>query len=347
MQDKLKKRGPIESLELVNRFLQVIENLEKVTVKYTSDGGIIIEPSEDIEWLIPCIFIKDANELESALLDYIETIMNSPIKSTKMDDKHDMDYYLWILIKNLTNADCMDFTAFVKKHTQFFLDNTFSEYSLSTPLGVLGDGYSLEIKRSEEYYGTETPFILQLWKKDKHIKYEMPLIRYGIYKSETSGQYVARIYAIQQKKTYNETQPVINVKKSFSSINSGIKKFRDVSPSMVAAFSLLCGLLYSRGIQDIEIVDFIPRRYLRFKGAETDEDRDRIQMHATEKFIKVILRVASSLNGIDIISYPGDIDSYLHIRLNENILQNNIESPNTTNQYLNIGLKSVEISKIL
>ena len=116
---------------------------------------------------------------------------------------------------------------------------------------------------------------------------------------------------------------------------------------MVATFSLLCAHFYGREIQDIEIVDFIPRRYLRFKGAKTDEDRDRIQMHATEKFIKFILRVASSLNGIDIISYPGDIDSYLHIRLNENILQNNIESPNTTNQYLNIGLKSVEISKIL
>ena len=273
--------------------------------------------------------------------------MNSPIKSAKIDEKHDRDYYLWILVKNLTNSDCMDFAEFVRKHTQFFLDNTFSEYSTSTTLGILDDGYSLEIKRAEEYYGTETPFILKMWKKDKHIKYEMPLIRYGIYKSETSGQYVARIYAIQQKKAYDETPAVINVKRSFSSVNSGIKKFRDVPPTMVATFSIFCGLLYSRGIQNIEIVDLIPRRYLRFKGAGTEEDRDKIQTHATEKFIRVILRVATSLTGIDVLSYPGDADSYLHIRLNDSILQNNIDSQNTTNQYLNLGLKSAETEKTL
>ena len=333
---------------LVERFLKIITEVEQLHVKWLDDVKVSITPEEGFEWLIPEITIKDINDLEEALLEYLDTIMRSDLKSTKTDAKHDEDYFLWILIKNLCNTDCDEFCEYVKKQTQFFHDETFSEYSTVTSLGELDDGYSIEVKRSEEYYGTETPFVMVFYKKNNHIKYEMPLIRYGIYQDSISGQRVARIYSIQQKKLYGEGNALIaSVKSSFSSVNSGIKKFRDVPPTMVACFATFCGLLYSRKIYDIEIVDFIPRRYLRFRDAETDEEKDRIQSSATDKFIKTALRVAQSLNGVEVIAYPNDIDSNLHIRLDERIIQNSLQTSNTTNQYLMLGLKSIENQKTL
>ena len=120
--------------------------------------------------------------------------------------------------------------------------------------------------------------------------YNLPWIRYGISKNK-NGDKIAYIYALQKMEpsldeNYNE-----EMKKVINKVNSGVKKYRNVTPSAISSLAIFMGMLEGKGIKAIKVPDFLIGRYGKFSNAKTEEETDRIQTNLTDKFLRNFLRV--------------------------------------------------------
>ena len=305
---------------IVEEFFKMIKEIDGFSAKKTENGIVFIPPKSKYFYM-PRIVISDLVRFKNALDDYISTVENTNIRSTKMDKKHDVNYFLFCLIKNLSNYDYNNFEEYIEMYTQFIRDKTFSEYNQKTKIGMLDERTSILVRRTEEYYGAETPYVMKTFIKNNHIEYELPLIRYGI--SENGNKKTACIYMIQRKRQYVESKFTKEVDKLINQVNSGVKNMRDVTPSMIFALTLFLGMIQREGIKDIIVPDFLPRRYAHFQNINSEEQRDKIQSHATEKFLKIFLRLQEQLDGFVITAFPNDIDSSMHICLSDNLKSKN------------------------
>ena len=85
----------------------------------------------------------------------------------------------------------------------------------------------------------------------------MPRISFGI------ADGVCYIYAIQNKDSkQNTNNPEYNelVHRTMRSINSGVKKYRNVTPSFVVAIAFFVSYLKSIGIESVEVLSPLPLR---------------------------------------------------------------------------------------
>ena len=135
----------------------------------------------------------------------------------------------------------------------------------------------------------------------------------------------------------------------------------DVSVSAILALTVFMDSLNDMGIKNIKVVPFLPIRYknkedayekkyqLKLKQLKVDEIKELkqnleekrllIQSNLTNKFIRDFMRLKNHFNGIDILSYPMEIDEYLSININnmechnnkliENILSNKVQDDYT------------------
>lgn len=135
----------------------------------------------------------------------------------------------------------------------------------------------------------------------------------------------------------------------------------DVSVSAILALTVFMDSLNDMGIKNIKVVPFLPIRYknkedayekkyqLKLKQLKVDEIKELkqnleekrllIQSNLTNKFIRDFMRLKHHFNGIDILSYPMEIDEYLSININnmechnnkliENILSNKVQDDYT------------------
>lgn len=135
----------------------------------------------------------------------------------------------------------------------------------------------------------------------------------------------------------------------------------DVSVSAILALTVFMDSLNDMNIKNIKVVPFLPIRYknrkseyekkyqLKLKQLKVDEIKELkqnleekrllIQSNLTNKFIRDFMRLKHHFNGIDILSYPMEIDEYLSININnmechnnkliENILSNKVQDDYT------------------
>ena len=310
-------------MDLVQKFFEMIKQVDGFSAKRTEDGIVLIPPKSKY-YLFPRIIIRDLVRFKNALENYTEVIQSSNLKSTKIDEKHTIEYFLFCLIKNLSNIDYNNFEEFIEKYTEFMQDTTFQEYDKKTKLGMLDKKNSIMVRRTQEYYGPETPYVMKTFVKNSHIEYELPLIRYGI--AGKQNDKTAYIYMVQRKKLYKDpqlkfTKEIDNI---INQVNSGVKSMRNVTPSMVLVLTLFAGMLQHERINSIVIPDFLPRRYLHFQNVSSEEQRDKIQYHATNKFLELFLRLEQQLDGFDITALPNDIDSSMHISMSRKLTSSNI-----------------------
>lgn len=297
---------------IVEEFFKMIKEIDGFSAKKTENGVVFIPPKSKY-FYIPRIVVNDLVRFKDALDNYIGAVLDTNIKSTKMDEKHDVPYFLFCLIKNLSNYDYNNFEEYIEKYTEFIRDKTFSEYNEKTKIGMLDETNSILVRRAEEYYGAETPYVMKTFIKNSHIEYELPLIRYGI--SRNGNDKTAYIYMVQRKKQYGESKFAKEIDKLINKVNSGVKNMRNVTPSMIFVSTLFVGMLQHEGINDIIVQDFLPRRYAHFQNVTSEEQRDNIQYHATDKFLKIFLRLEEQLEGFKITELPNDIDSSIHISI--------------------------------
>ena len=94
-------------------------------------------------------------------------------------------------------------------------------------------------------------------------------------------------------------------------------------------------MLQSKGINKVKIVPYLPVRYLSRDIAakkatdpnvrkEREERNKRIQTNATEKFLRTFRRAAYHIKGVEIVSYPYELDENMNIELHGKEINNEI-----------------------
>lgn len=276
---------------------------------------VIITPRSHEDY-IPQFTINDVDVFEKNLRRYLDAVRFTDIKSTRMDERHNERYFMFNVWKNATWSDFQNPEKFILRYAGFIKDQTFSEFDDLTPIGKFG-GSMVMAQRYQDDYGFETPYVMHLSLTNGKYIYNLPWIRYGISQNRF-GDKLAYIYAIQRMEPSKDEAYNEEVKKAINGVNSGVKKYRNVTPSAIAALGIFMGMLEAEGVKGIKAPDFLIGRYGRFSGVHTEEETDRIQHNLTEKFLRNFLRLDSQLDNFRV--EPIDVtefNSFLCMSLDE------------------------------
>lgn len=334
--------GRVDCFFMMNLLFSTYLKEENKTIEAKKD--------DDGRYLIPTLVIKNKESFNKLLTEYL-TLARTKYDLTKYYEALEFSdiknheqvinkLILTVLWANATYDDFSDSEEFLRKQISFLKDNTFSEYNEPTIIGyseMLG-GY-VEIENISEPILNETPNSLKisLVEPETNEKYTFPLVRYGI----KDGK--CYIYAVQKNKKFdidNNFKKKVNRKlfkigENFDTKNDTYENYKegnlkDVSASFVVASNIALGLLSSKGINDIVVPSILIERWnakekniiVRSGREENKEEyieinkneHNEIQSNLTEKLLRTFLRIVSHNNTFEVIAYPFDIDSSLHIR---------------------------------
>ena len=343
--------GRVDCFFMMNLLFSTYLKEENKTIEAKKD--------DDGRYLIPTLVIKNKENFNKLLTEYL-TLARTKYDLTKYYEALEFSdiknheqvinkLILTTLWANATYDDFSDSEEFLRKQISFLKDNTFSEYNEPTIIGyseMLG-GY-VEIENISEPILNETPNSLKisLVEPETNEKYTFPLVRYGI----KDGK--CYIYAVQKNKKFdidNNFKKKVNRKlfkigKNFDTKNDTYENYKegnlkDVSASFVVASNIALGLLSSKGINDIVVPSILIERWNakekniivrsgreenKEEYIETNKDEhNEIQRNLTEKLLRTFLRIISHNNTFEVMSYPFDIDSSLHIRTSPELDCNN------------------------
>ena len=343
--------GRVDCFFMMNLLFSTYLKEENKTIEAKKD--------DDGRYLIPTLVIKNKESFNKLLTEYL-TLARTKYDLTKYYEALEFSdiknheqvinkLILTTLWANATYDDFSDSEEFLRKQISFLKDNTFSEYNEPTIIGyseMLG-GY-VEIENISEPILNETPNSLKisLVEPETNEKYTFPLVRYGI----KDGK--CYIYAVQKNKKFdidNNFKKKVNRKlfkigENFDTKNDTYENYKegnlkDVSASFVVASNIALGLLSSKGINDIVVPSILIERWNakekniivrsgreenKEEYIETNKDEhNEIQRNLTEKLLRTVLRIISHNNTFEVMSYPFDIDSSLHIRTSPELDCNN------------------------
>lgn len=343
--------GRVDCFFMMNLLFSTYLKEENKTIEAKKD--------DDGRYLIPTLVIKNKESFNKLLTEYL-TLARTKYDLTKYYEALEFSdiknheqvinkLILTILWANATYDDFSDSEDFLRKQISFLKDNTFSEYNEPTIIGyseMLG-GY-VEIENISEPILNETPNSLKisLVEPETNEKYTFPLVRYGIKDDK------CYIYAVQKNKKFdidNNFKKKVNRKlfkigENFDTKNDTYENYKegnlkDVSASFVVASNIALGLLSSKGINDIVVPSILIERWNakekniivrsgreenKEEYIETNKDEhNEIQRNLTEKLLRTFLRIISHNNTFEVMSYPFDIDSSLHIRTSPELDCNN------------------------
>lgn len=334
--------GRVDCFFMMNLLFSTYLKEENKTIEGKKD--------DDGRYLIPTLVIKNKENFNKLLTEYLALAktkydLTKYYEALEFDDIENPEHIInkLILTTLWANATYDDFNwseEFLRKQILFLKDNTFSEYNEPTIIGyseMLG-GY-LEIENIPEPILNETPTSLKisLIEPETNERYTFPLVRYGIKDDK------CYIYAVQKNKKFdvdNNFKKKVNrrlfkIGENFDTKNDTYENYKegnlkDVSASFVVASNIVLGLLSSKGINDIVVPSILIERWnakeknivLRSKKEEkpkeyietNKDEHNGIQSNLTEKLLRTFLRIVSHNNTFEVIAYPFDIDSSLHIR---------------------------------
>lgn len=334
--------GRVDCFFMMNLLFSTYLKEENKTIEAKKD--------DDGRYLIPTLVIKNKENFNKLLTEYLALAktkydLTKYYEALEFDDIENPEHIInkLILTTLWANATYDDFNwseEFLRKQILFLKDNTFSEYNEPTIIGyseMLG-GY-LEIENIPEPILNETPTSLKisLIEPETNERYTFPLVRYGIKDDK------CYIYAVQKNKKFdvdNNFKKKVNrrlfkIGENFDTKNDTYENYKegnlkDVSASFVVASNIVLGLLSSKGINDIVVPSILIERWnakeknivLRSKKEEkpkeyietNKDEHNGIQSNLTEKLLRTFLRIVSHNNTFEVIAYPFDIDSSLHIR---------------------------------
>lgn len=296
---------------LGEQFLIVLEKGLKYTI-IRRDEKIYIYPRSEDEHYKPIIEIPSMIELERALGDYIlATRSFYSDKKYLLLPYHDANYFLGRLIYNTCNDDAVNFIEYIDRRTCFINDPTFIEYDEKTLLKEY-NGTSFYAKRVVDSPGLESYHCIVFSMNYNAKDFELPLVRYGI---DTDG--TCYLYAVQvgRKRDYDSTSR--EFRNIVNQVNACSNKYRNVSPSFVLAFALFLNMCTKYGITDIKVPDYLFNRYRGYYKGQTEVKSDEILKRILDSFSVLINRMEYQIEGFEITSYPNDIDSYTHIKINK------------------------------
>lgn len=294
---------------IIDYFFKVLETSESCTIS-RNESQILIKPRSEKEYYEPTIVIRDIHQLEETLTNYLKECKSFYIKNGK-NPTHERFYFLYNMLTNMNADDTNDLVKYINKRIAFFKDDTFAEYKEKTLIHQTSEA-EFYVKRTLNFEGQETPFSLEFSMKVNGEMFDLPRISYAFDENN-----ICHIYTIQfgrhripdiQNKSY---------KSAVNNINSGVHKYRNVSPSFVLAFRLFLDLLKERDINKILIPDFLCFRYKRYFRAKTVTKSDVILTRILDQFLLLCQRMEYQFPFFNIFLYANELDSYTHINLDD------------------------------
>ncbi len=290
-------------------FFQEIHKYGKYEI-VTEDSVIKIKTDLDHEYYKPVIVITDLEALKTALINYVRALNEFYLKHNNLEHYHNLSFFMNHLFLNMTYSDAQDLTSYIEKRTTFFSNTHFQEYQKPTLLLREG-GVEYYVQYAIDAPGLEAPFKLLFSMKIGDVFYPLPLVRYAFDENN-----VCHLFSVQFGRGRKYAVEEDTYKKTVNKINSGVNKYRNVSPGFVLSFKLFLFLLEQYNVSKIKVPDFLFCRYKNYFGAQTTVKSDAILTRILDGFLLLIQRMEYQFSGFEITAYPNDIDSYTHIKLN-------------------------------
>ena len=287
------------------------------TIKKEARQGIINLKNEDGEYPlrisfnivddnlynnIPNIYIKDKEKFKKVILNFVTSALDFySLEATEDNIKEIIAYSFANITKNEMNA----YEEYLSKYIEFY-NNKFKSIKgeKETSIGTVNYGvYKQSINQ-------ETPFCFKSYIEQEGSMYSLPRISFGI-KDD-----ICEIFAIQNKDSKMDTDSEYNkkVKDAFRKINSGISKYRNITPSFVIALNLFISFLKNNSIHKIKVITPLPIR-----------QANRIE----SKNMRIKLRtMQGDLNKEEIEKFKADLEE----RLNRNEYNTTVKFVNCFNR---------------
>lgn len=193
--------------------------------------------------------VIDSEKFKKLLNEYVYSALNFYNLMPTRDNIKALLTYIW---SNITSKEMNNVEQFLEKRISFFdVSMSRKEVSKECDLGIINGQVDIQSPLQE------TPYCFKSSFQSGNDIYALPRISFGI----DNG--VCYIYAIQNKDAkqntnngeYNEL-----VHRTMRGINSGVKKYRNVTPSFVVALTFFTSFLKSNGINYIDVVSPLPIR---------------------------------------------------------------------------------------
>lgn len=240
-------------------------------------------------------YINNHNQFIKSLDEYVYSAIN--LYNLNINE-YEIKKILILMWSNITNNEMLNIDDYVNKYIQFINNNDLLNKKGIKKIEELGSlNYSFDIQS----YKQETPYCFNAYFSNNDINYYLPRISYGIMNGK------CYIYAIQNKEKNDISNEQIMygkiVKKKINTINSGIKKYRNVTPSALISLILFISILKRNNINELEVVCNLP---IRHQNRKLVNDY-KLQVISTYKNIEEIENIKNNMHESEIRIYNNTV----------------------------------------
>lgn len=307
---------------------------------------------DDDGLLIPTLMIKNKSQFDKLLIEYVNLALNFyddsnfdvELLSNKLyDNEYGISKEKVILALLFANATIEDFNNpinFLKRRIDFI----YNDLSSSNDFGyidIFKGNLSLNIDR--DIINNETPYQMIIKIKSMNgEEFVFPKIKFGI------SDDTVYIYAIQNKMN-EENSFCKKINRVLYKVGEGYndtdtfdneENLKDITASFLVSLNIAISYLYNNGYSNIVVPSLLIERWnakrisnllkIKFKKLDVDSainlinEQDYLQQNLTNKLIRTFLRLGCHYNNIDVLSFPFELDSCLHISISDReVLCNN------------------------
>ena len=277
--------------------------------------------------LIPTLIIEDKQLFDKLLLEYKMYDEDKRICQEKV--------ILALLFANATVEDFNNPCEYLRKRINFINNDISGLYNLGY-LDYFNGDVAIEIDK--DVINNETPYqmIITVTSSNGEI-FEFPRIKLGI------SEDTVYIYAIQNKVNENNTF-CKKINRTLYKIGEGYndeyeidgENLKDITSSFLVSLNMGISFLKKMGYNNIVVPSCLIERWnaksianvLKSKAKKLDisekerlfNGQDELQRNLTNKLIRTFLRLGCHYHNIGVLSFPYELDSCLHININDNDL---------------------------
>ncbi len=289
------------------------------------------------------LVIKNEELFFNKLEEYIKCISSTYNKEI---DRNELKIIITYLFSNATVEDFINPILYMDRLIKFINDNTFDSFKTSVKLGNIFNECNLDIEEKSQSVKMETTKKMSFNINNGEYFYSLPDITYGI-RENSIGEKECYIYSIINPKEKKKEESIEEVKfkkkihRLLFKVDEGIDEKRgeeeypstikDVSASAVISLLIFMELLEKKNINIVKAVPYLPIRYSTRRLAALGSDREeallarnnKLQGNITNKFLLTFERVAKHRSGMEIVTYPYQVDEFLTVIVDKGKILNN------------------------
>lgn len=318
---------------------------------YLKEENKLIKGEEKSNGVItPLLIINNKALFDKLLEEYVNIALefykdskyiNEIVNESKSIDEN-IDIRKNILAMLWSNATFEDFERpieFLQRRINFFNSELDCKKVNFGNLELFNSNLEIEIIKDEIF--NETPYQMHIRLiNEEGLEFNFPDVKFGI------SDNTLYIYAIQNKEiqknsfTKKVNRLLYKANEGFNEQEDlpeiyGIGNLKDISVSFLVALNICLSYFKNLGIDKVIASSILLPRWnakriaidKRYKNNEKYEvlinEQERIQSNLTEKFLRTFLRLKIHYEGIEVLAYPFDIDSNLHLDISNMDIANN------------------------